>query len=74
MTIGCTLGKKLCPPYLANFPNGAAIPTDPGNNILATDPAFWQKVRNDIVTLSEIIKDSGKEDKPDELSFLAKLP
>ncbi len=62
------------PPYLANFPNGAAISTDSGNSALGTDPEFWQKVRNDIVTLSEIIKDSGKEDNEEELSFLARYP
>lgn len=62
------------PPYLANFPNGAVISTDSENSVLGTDLEFWQKVRNDIVTLSEIIKDSGKDEKLDELSLMKKVP
>ena len=59
-------------PEVANSQNNAVASEDVSQSPPLLDPGFWMNVRKDIVTLAEIIKDSKKEDKPDELSFLAK--
>ncbi len=53
---------------MANFSNGILIPHDtvigsPGSGI-----EFWEKVKSDIVTLSEIIKNRDKKDNGEELT------
>ena len=63
--------KNLEPPDIANSLNDNSSLDDSGNS-KGIDFTVWLEIRNDLIALSEIIKNRNKRDKEEKLSFMAK--
>lgn len=67
------LRKKISnTPYLTNTPFIAVNSHDAEHILSISDLEFWHQVKNDIITIAEIIKNGEKEDNGEDLLFLSK--